>query len=96
MRDNFHREFVKPVSKNGMMNDRVMIKFQALLRAMLLRRTKSSEVDGVPILRDLPPKETHLLKCNFSVDEREFYDSLEARAHVNVNRVSILHIKRFY
>ncbi|CUM65111.1 uncharacterized protein PRCAT00002737001 [Priceomyces carsonii] len=52
-------------------------KLRALLRAVLLRRTKNSLIDGKPILQ-LPEK--HILEDNVTMrkEEKEYYQSLEA------------------
>lgn len=62
-----------------------MNKLQALLKAILLRRTKSSEIDGQPIL-SLPPKEITLVHAVFSPDEKAFYDALESKSKIVFNK----------
>ncbi|KAL5986939.1 hypothetical protein ACLOJK_015274 [Asimina triloba] len=52
-------------------------KLQAVLKTIMLRRTKGTLLDGEPII-NLPPKSVTLKKVDFSVDEREFYSRLEA------------------
>ncbi|CAH9147175.1 unnamed protein product [Cuscuta epithymum] len=52
-------------------------KLQVILRAIMLRRTKGTLIDGQPII-DLPPKTIHLKKVTFSAEERDFYNRLEA------------------
>ncbi|KAF6253953.1 SNF2 family N-terminal domain-containing protein [Scenedesmus sp. NREL 46B-D3] len=54
-------------------------KLQALLRAVLLRRTKGSTIGGQPIIA-LPERRQQLLKIEFSRDESAFYKQLEAEA----------------
>ncbi|KAM7463253.1 hypothetical protein LguiA_031374 [Lonicera macranthoides] len=51
-------------------------KLQAVLRAIMLRRTKGTLIDGEPII-NLPPKTIHLDKVDFSAKERAFYSKLE-------------------
>lgn len=63
-----------PISKNTSSGYR---KLQAVLKAVLLRRTKGTLIDGEPILK-LPPKSICLKKVDFSHEEREFYLKLEA------------------
>ncbi|CAL9090980.1 unnamed protein product [Musa textilis] len=63
-----------PISKNTSSGYR---KLQAVLKAVLLRRTKGTVIDGEPILK-LPPKSICLKKVDFSHEEREFYLKLEA------------------
>ena len=62
-----------------------MNKLQALLKAILLRRTKSSKIDGQPIL-SLPPKEITLVHAVFSPDEKAFYDALESKSKITFNK----------
>jgi SNF2 family DNA or RNA helicase len=57
-----------------------MRKFQTLLKAVLLRRTKRSKIDGVEILEGLPGKTTRLVHAVFDQEQLEFYRSLETRA----------------
>ncbi|KAG6536821.1 hypothetical protein ZIOFF_001890 [Zingiber officinale] len=52
-------------------------KLQAVFKAILLRRTKGTLINGEPILK-LPPKSIFLEKLDFSQEERQFYLQLEA------------------
>ncbi|CAN4123761.1 unnamed protein product [Withania somnifera] len=54
-------------------------KLQAILRAIMLRRTKGTVIDGEPII-NLPPKTIQLKKVAFSAEERAFYNKLEAES----------------
>ncbi|KAL4186079.1 hypothetical protein AMTRI_Chr09g32000 [Amborella trichopoda] len=62
------------ISKNA--NDGYK-KLQAVLRTIMLRRTKGTLIDGRPII-SLPPKIINLKKVDFSPEERDFYSTLEA------------------
>ncbi len=62
-----------------------MATLQALLRAILLRRTKHSNIHGRPILQ-LPQKETREDRVPFDKDQGEFYFALERSAQVQMNR----------
>ena len=55
-----------------------MRKFQALLKAILLRRTKTSKIDGVEILKGLPGKTIEMVHAVFGEEQDEFYKALEA------------------
>lgn len=55
-----------------------MQKLQALLRAILLRRTKETLIDGRPILL-LPKKIVSQVKITMNTEELEYYKSLESR-----------------
>ncbi|KAJ9563696.1 hypothetical protein OSB04_008856 [Centaurea solstitialis] len=65
-----------PISKNS---DQGYMKLQAVLRAIMLRRTKDTLIDGKPIII-LPPKTINLTTVDFSDEERTFYDNLEAES----------------
>ncbi|KAF8411198.1 hypothetical protein HHK36_003742 [Tetracentron sinense] len=52
-------------------------KLQAVLKTIMLRRTKGTLLDGKPII-NLPPKTVELKKVVFSKEERDFYNRLEA------------------
>ncbi|KAL7242528.1 hypothetical protein ACSBR1_014995 [Camellia fascicularis] len=52
-------------------------KLQAVLKTIMLRRTKGTLLDGEPII-NLPPKSVELKKVDFSEEERDFYCRLEA------------------
>lgn len=52
-------------------------KLQAVLKTIMLRRTKATLLDGEPIV-NLPPKSVVLKKVEFSTEERDFYCKLEA------------------
>ncbi|KAJ4849667.1 hypothetical protein Tsubulata_019863 [Turnera subulata] len=53
------------------------IKLQAVLKTIMLRRTKGTLLDGQPIVK-LPPKTVELKKVEFTEEERDFYTRLEA------------------
>ncbi|KAJ1272919.1 hypothetical protein BS78_06G239800 [Paspalum vaginatum] len=62
-----------PISRDSV---RGYKKLQAILRIVLLRRTKETLIDGEPILK-LPPKTIELSKIDFTQEERAFYLALE-------------------
>ncbi|KAG0044007.1 hypothetical protein BGZ83_010778 [Gryganskiella cystojenkinii] len=61
-----------------------MQRVQALLKAVCLRRTKTSTVDGKPILQ-LPERNVQKVETPFSADERAFYEALETRTRERFN-----------
>ncbi|KAF4637235.1 hypothetical protein G7Y89_g851 [Cudoniella acicularis] len=65
--------------------DRAMRKLQAVLKAILLRRTKFSLIDGKPIL-NLPPKTEEIQHVVFSEDEQAFYEALESKTQIQFNK----------
>ncbi|KAI7866134.1 SNF2 family N-terminal domain-containing protein [Spinellus fusiger] len=52
---------------------------QILLKAISLRRSKKSTIDGKPIL-NLPERNVHFTHISFTQQEREFYDYVDAKA----------------
>ncbi|KAK9059952.1 hypothetical protein SSX86_020656 [Deinandra increscens subsp. villosa] len=63
-----------PISRNSIQGYR---KVQAVFKAIMLRRTKGTLIDGKPII-NLPPKTIELTPVDFSSEERAFYVKLEA------------------
>jgi hypothetical protein len=61
-----------------------MRKVQTILRGILLRRTKKSQLDGKPILT-LPERIVDIEKSMFSTDEWEFYKAVEKRTRIQFN-----------
>ncbi|KAF8054009.1 hypothetical protein N665_1356s0013 [Sinapis alba] len=70
----FYHTIKVPISRNSLNGYK---KLQAVLRAIMLRRTKETLLDGQPII-NLPPKKINLKRVDFSVEERSFYKKLEA------------------
>ena len=84
--ENFNREFAKPLKSNRQSEkEHAMRALQALLKAILLRRTKKSEINGQPILQ-LPPKIVEVTHALFSEDEQAFYSALEKRTQLTFNK----------
>ncbi|XP_010031367.2 helicase-like transcription factor CHR28 isoform X1 [Eucalyptus grandis] len=74
----FYMTIKIPISRNSLHGYK---KLQAVLRAVMLRRTKGTLIDGEPIIT-LPPKTIHLAKVDFSKEERDFYTQLEHDSRV--------------
>lgn len=49
------------------------------MQPVLLRRTKSSTIDGEPVVK-LPPREQLLVRKAFSLSEQKFYDQVQAES----------------
>ncbi|PON98715.1 TNF receptor-associated factor [Trema orientale] len=61
---------------------------KAILRPLMLRRTKESkDKEGRPILV-LPPTDIQIIECAQSEAERDFYDALFKRSKVNATTIS--------
>ncbi|ODM22578.1 hypothetical protein SI65_00167 [Aspergillus cristatus] len=84
--ERFNREFTRPLKKGPeSARNKAMRQLQVLLKAVLLRRTKYSKIDGKPILQ-LPPRVSEKVYGIFSEDERELYTSLETQTQVTFNK----------
>ncbi|KAH7101206.1 SNF2 family N-terminal domain-containing protein [Auriculariales sp. MPI-PUGE-AT-0066] len=65
-----------PISKGR--TGRAMKRIQTILKAIMLRRTKASTLNGKPIL-ELPARNVKVVECEFDASERQFYRSLEEK-----------------
>ncbi|KAI9876872.1 MAG: hypothetical protein M1830_005415, partial [Pleopsidium flavum] len=84
--ERFNRDFTRPLKSNSQTSkDQAMRKLQALLKAILLRRTKKSKIDGQPIL-NLPQRTTEPQHAVFSEDEEAFYRALETNTQLQFNK----------
>lgn len=84
--EKFSKDIARPLKRHYETGqDRAMEKLQALLKAILLRRTKKSEIDGEPILQ-LPEKSTTESRAIFDKDQLEFYQALERKSQIQFNR----------
>ncbi|GIK05918.1 hypothetical protein Aspvir_010032 [Aspergillus viridinutans] len=84
--DRFNKEFTRPLKgPPGEPRDKAMKQLQVLLKAVLLRRTKTSKIDGQPILR-LPPRVSEKVHAVFSEDEQAIYDALESKTQLQFNK----------
>ncbi|KAE8443177.1 hypothetical protein EG329_002275 [Mollisiaceae sp. DMI_Dod_QoI] len=83
----FSQEFgmLTKESRNRYDLDKVMRKLQTVLKAILLRRTKTSLIDGKPIIT-LPRKTEEIQHVVFSDDEQEFYKALESKTQIQFNK----------
>ena len=82
----FRHDFSNPLKGHSDgLKKTAMKKLQALLKAILLRRTKKSKIDGKPIL-NLPERSTEAQHADFSRDEHEFYQALQTRTQLQFNK----------
>ncbi|TPX13914.1 uncharacterized protein E0L32_005614 [Thyridium curvatum] len=85
----FNAQFhtLKPGSKEWSVDkrDTAMQRLRAVLKAIMLRRMKNSQIDGKPIL-NLPPKTEEVKHVVFSDDEQGFYKALETKAQLQFNK----------
>ncbi|KAJ4468754.1 SNF2 superfamily protein [Lentinula aciculospora] len=78
----FHSQVGKLEKKNPQL---AITRLQAILNTFVLRRKKSSKLDG-KVLVDLPPKEITLQHLEFTEEEREIYDAVEKRMQTQFNQ----------
>ncbi|KAL9132225.1 MAG: hypothetical protein Q9217_000029 [Psora testacea] len=82
----FSSNFSRPLKRNSESAKRqAMEKLQVLLKAILLRRTKKSMIDGKPIL-ELPARTTEARHATFSKDESDFYQALQTQTQLQFNK----------
>lgn len=82
----FRTDFNQPLkSNNEAARQMAMHKLQALLKAILLRRNKKTEINGRPIL-NLPERRVEETNPDFSEDERNIYVALETSSAVKFNK----------
>jgi SNF2 family DNA or RNA helicase len=70
---------------DSLKQNRAMKQLQVVIKAIMLRRMKSSVVDGKPIVQ-LPPKTEDVDHVVFSADELSFYQTLESKSRVIVSK----------
>lgn len=82
----FNRTFKKPLeSRHLETRNRAMTQLQVFLKSIMLRRTKSSEIDGKPIL-NLPERTTETNHAVFDEDQEGFYRALELQTQIQMNK----------
>jgi SNF2 family DNA or RNA helicase len=69
----------------GHAKQKAMGALRVLLKAIMLRRMKSSTLDGKPLVT-LPPKTEEVAHVEFSEDERSFYTDLESKTRITFNK----------
>ncbi|KAI9702173.1 MAG: hypothetical protein M1820_006255 [Bogoriella megaspora] len=84
--DDFRTDFVTPLKSSWRgEKDKAMQKLQALLKAILLRRTKTSKIDGKPII-NIPERSVEAQHAVFSEDEQQVYSALEQNTQLTFNK----------
>ncbi|KAI8881727.1 hypothetical protein K501DRAFT_334481 [Backusella circina FSU 941] len=74
-----------PMKKGGSTSYRHAVRAaQVLMKAISLRRSKKTLIDGRPIL-NLPERNVHMTHIDFSPDERTFYSALNDRVQARFN-----------
>ncbi|CAG9467162.1 unnamed protein product [Pedinophyceae sp. YPF-701] len=59
---------------------------QAILQGVLLRRTKGTKIDGIPII-SLPERRQVRKVCSFNAEERAFYDRLRRESLQQIRQI---------
>lgn len=82
----FREEIKNPLDKRDE-EDRqeAMRKLQALIRGIMLRRTKASKIDGKPIIT-LPPRTNEVVAKDFEKDQEDFYRAVESQSQTIFNK----------
>ena len=86
--DRFNADISRPLKNEKVLEkskQKAMERLQALLKGIMLRRNKKSEIDGKPIL-DLPGKTTVEDRAHFDKDQLDFYRNLESKAQIQFNK----------
>lgn len=82
----FSEDIDRPILKwEGDMGAKGMRALQALLRTIMLRRTKRSSLDGQPILQ-LPPRTDLVAYAEFDNEQGEYYLALERQQRLRFNK----------
>jgi SNF2 family DNA or RNA helicase len=81
--ERFNSEIARPLNLTARFGqNNAMQKLQGLIKAVMLRRTKTSKLDGKPLI-SLPNREVADEKVQFeSEEEEEFYRDIEQKAQV--------------
>ncbi|KAF9224688.1 hypothetical protein BS17DRAFT_778808 [Gyrodon lividus] len=80
----FNEQIAKPV-KSGRPG-RALRRLHVVLKAVMLRRTKTQVLNGKPLL-ELPERILELVECSFDDTEKEFYKRLETRMTSEVDKL---------
>ncbi|EEB05461.2 ATP-dependent DNA helicase [Schizosaccharomyces japonicus yFS275] len=82
----FCRDISVPLKHEvGSSDTRAMNRLRALIKAVLLRRTKNTKIDGKPILT-LPKKTLNVQEAALSPPEKEFYSALQTGAQIQMRK----------
>jgi SNF2 family DNA or RNA helicase len=94
--DRWNQEIgLKLKSQSNSANDIAIKRLQALIRATMLRRTKTSTLDGKPLIT-LPNRVVEDDGVAFYEDEMEFYQKLQTTSQVSCLYVNLLRASESY
>ncbi|KAH8101775.1 SNF2 family N-terminal domain-containing protein [Cristinia sonorae] len=80
----FKVQIAAPVKANKPI--RAMKRLQVVLKAAMLRRTKTTVLNGKPLL-DLPDRVVNHVHCQFDPEEQAFYDTVEERMRKSMEKL---------
>ncbi|KAF2128031.1 hypothetical protein P153DRAFT_376928 [Dothidotthia symphoricarpi CBS 119687] len=82
----FNREIAKPMKSNQHATRvKAMQRVQIIVKSVMLRRQKTTKVDG-QVICTIPPKHTTVDNVVFSEDESELYKALQTKSQVQLNK----------
>ncbi|KAJ7172070.1 SNF2 family DNA-dependent ATPase [Mycena filopes] len=83
--ERFNTQIAKPV-KNGRGAGRAMKRLQVVLQQIMLRRTKTQQLNGKALV-DLPPRTINIVSCKFDPSELAFYMALETKMEAVIDKL---------
>ncbi|KAJ6502104.1 SNF2 family DNA-dependent ATPase [Mycena sanguinolenta] len=83
--ERFNSQIAKPV-KNGRGAGRAMKRLQVVLQQIMLRRTKTQQLNGQALIT-LPPRIVNVISCPFDPSELAFYLALETKLDSVVKKI---------
>ncbi|KAJ7461525.1 SNF2 family DNA-dependent ATPase [Mycena latifolia] len=83
--ERFNTQIAKPV-KSGKGAGRAMKRLQVVLQQIMLRRTKTQQLNGKALV-DLPPRTVTVVSCAFDASEQAFYTALESKMEDVIEKI---------
>ncbi|KAJ7749566.1 SNF2 family DNA-dependent ATPase [Mycena maculata] len=83
--ERFNEQIAKPV-KTGRGAGRAMKRLQVVLKQIMLRRTKTQQLNGKALV-DLPPRTIEVVSCAFDPSEQAFYTALETKMEGVIEKI---------
>ncbi|RUS26326.1 SNF2 family N-terminal domain-containing protein [Jimgerdemannia flammicorona] len=84
----FKEHFTRPLQQGrSQQMVHALQRLQVILKAIMLRRTKTTLIDGKPLL-DLPARNVIAVTPDFTEEERQFYTALEERTKTTFSKLA--------
>ncbi|KAJ7311499.1 SNF2 family DNA-dependent ATPase [Mycena albidolilacea] len=83
--ERFNNQIAKPV-KSGKGAGRAMKRLQVVLQQIMLRRTKTQQLNGKALV-SLPPRTVNVVSCAFDPSEQAFYSALESKMEGVIEKI---------